>query len=112
MNVSIEGVAAARVNFDRVVANIQSTNANTVKTAAFDLVSQTKTQITINESVITGTLRRSVHAEKVNELEWVVGPDVEYDACVEARNPYLQPSLDVIAARYPNLVISGIQGVL
>ena len=109
MNMGIEGITAARAGLNKVVANMHSANKNTVKTAAFDLVGQTKSQITINKSVITGTLRRSVDAEQLNELEWKVGPDVDYDACVEARKPYLQPSLDVIAARYPNLVISNIR---
>lgn len=111
-NVSITGIAAVNANLQKLTQHIQNVNENTVKTAAFDLEAQTKTQITANKSVITGTLRRSVNAEQINPLLWRVGTNVEYGSCVEARKPYLQPSLDMIAARYPQLVSENLRSVI
>jgi hypothetical protein len=111
-NVSITGIAAVNANLQKLTQHMQNVNENTVKTAAFDLEAQTKTQITANKSVITGTLRRSVNAEPINPLLWRVGTNVEYGPCVEARKPYLQPSLDVIAARFPQLVTENLRSVI
>lgn len=111
-NVNITGIAAVNANLQKRTQHMQNANENTVKTAAFDLEAQTKTQITMNKSVITGTLRRSVNAEQVEPLLWRVGTNVEYGPCVEARKPYLEPSLDVIAARYPQLIAKNMRSVI
>lgn len=111
-NVSITGIGAVIPNLEKKIKTIEAANARTVKTAAFDLVGQTKLQITQNKSVITGTLRRSINAERKEELVWQVGTNVEYAPLVEARKPYMQPSLDMIGARYPMLITSDLRGVV
>ena len=111
-NVNITGIAAVNANLNKKITAIEATNARTVKTAAFDLVAQTMEQITLNKSVITGTLRRSINARKREELVWSVGTNVEYAPFVEARKPYMQPSLDMIGARYPMLITSDLRGVV
>ncbi|MFV9676698.1 MAG: hypothetical protein ACNYVW_03505 [Methanosarcinales archaeon] len=112
IQVSLSGTQAVLGKLTKKVAEIEATNAKTVKTAAFDLVGQTMGQLTLNKSVITGTLRRSISAREKSKLEWSVGTNVEYSAPVEARKPYLQPSLDVIARRYPALATSNMRGVI
>ena len=112
MQMSVTGTTAVIANLNKLKANLHSAGANSVKTAAFDMVGQTKGQITQNKSVISGTLRRSINAEQLEPLLWQVGTNVVYAPYVEARKPYLQPSLDVISARYPNIVTEGIGSVI
>jgi len=112
IQVSISGAQTVLATLNKKVATMEATNSRTVKTAAFDLVARTMEQLTLNKSVITGTLRRSISAQEKGALEWRVGTNVEYSAPVEARKPYLQPSLDVIARRYPALATSNLRKVI
>lgn len=111
-NVSITGITAVTAKLDKLARTMQTVNEDTVKTAAFDLEGQTKIQITLNKSVITGTLRRSINAEQIADLLWRVGTNIEYGSPVEARKPFLQPSLDVIAARFPQLAVQNLRSVI
>ena len=118
LHMSVTGTTTVLTNLKKLTGELMSANVNSLKTAAFDMVGQTKGQITQNKSVISGTLRRSVNAQQQSELEWHVGSlstagiNIVYAPYVEARKPFLQPSLDVIAARFPQIVTSGIDRVI
>lgn len=72
-----------------------------VETAAHNVETRAKEKITKNGSVVTGNMRNSVKANKVDNegLEYEVGPTVEYAPFVEfgtryfKGKPFMIPSL-------------------
>lgn len=112
-NIKLEGMESVRTNINMLVGRTDGKLKEIVKDAAFEFEGKAKEQITINKSVITGTLRRSIIAEPgEDDFNWLVGANTDYAAAVEARKPYFQPTIAHIESEYPELITKKMREVI
>lgn len=112
-NIKLEGTESVRANINMFAGRADNKLKEVVKDAAFEFEGKAKEQLTINKSVISGTLRRSVIAEPgEDDFNWLVGANTDYAAAVEARKPYFQPTIAHIESEYPELVTKKMRGVI
>lgn len=112
-NIKLEGMGSVRGNIDMFANRADNNLKEIVKDAAFEFEGKAKEQITINKSVITGTLRRSIVAEPgEDDFNWLVGANTNYAASVEARKPYFQPTIAHIESEYLELITKKMREVI
>lgn len=112
-NIKLEGMGSVRGNIDMFANRADNKLKETVKDAAFEFEGKAEEQITINKSVITGTLRRSIIAKPgEDDFNWLVGANTNYAAAVEARKPYFQPTIAHIESEYPELITKKLRGAI
>ena len=112
-NIKLEGMESVRGNIDMFANRADNKLKETVKDAAFEFEGKAKEQITINKSVITGTLRRGVTAKPgEDDFNWLVGANTDYAAAVEARKPYFGPTIAHIETEYPELITKKMREII
>ena len=109
----ITGIANVTGNLAKAAKVIEGAVADATRKAAMEVEREAK----INQTphVDYGILRGSIKAEEKSPLLFEVGSNIEYAAAHEfgtsktAAYPYLEPAVEKVRAKYPDIVKSGVR---
>ena len=102
MAMKIRGTKEVQANLIEATRTVSNATAKGIRKAAMELVSQA--MINQTPHVDTGRLRASIGAEEKTELFYEVGTNVEYATKHEFQFPYLEPALETVRAKYPDII--------
>ena len=122
MSVTIRGAGKVTANMQKLADDVNKAVIGAVTAAAMEIERGAK----INQTphVDTGRLRASIISEKKDEFEihvgaakvapiggtrFEAGSSVEYALAHEYRYPFLQPAIEVVRQKYPDLIKEGVQ---
>lgn len=106
MSATVVGADKVAANMRKAAAAIEEAVGDAVREAAMLVEREAK----INAPVDTGRLQGSIGSEEKNPLLFEVGTNMEYAVPVEfgtskmAAQPYLQPAIETIRQKYPDLI--------
>jgi HK97 gp10 family phage protein len=111
MSATVRGADKVIANMQKAAVAIEAAVGDAVREAAMLVEREAK----INVPVDTGRLRSSIASEEKKPLLFEVGTNVEYAAFVEfgtskmAAQPYLQPAVETVRAKYPDMIIEDVR---
>jgi len=116
MTATIRGISAVVRNLETLKKDIEEGTRKAAMRAAFEIEGEAVSRVPVN----TGRLKASIGTNEAGNIIEVGsgvrgGSEVEYAHFVEfgtrnmAAQPYLQPAVETIRSKYPNMVIDDVK---
>lgn len=112
----VRGIGAVVRNLERLDKQITDGARKAVKRAAFEIEREAVAEVPVD----SGRLKGSIQTQDVGDVTEIgsgvkAGTELEYAHYVEygtskqAAHPYLQPAVEIVRQKYPNMVIDDVK---